>query len=58
MANILIKEVENIIRPQSEMNNSMTTIKIHTLEGMNSRLRHTEEFRNNLKYTLMEITQS
>ena len=51
------KELENMIKIQSEMNTSVAEIK-NTLEEMNGRLSDTEKHRSDLEDRIMEITQS
>ena len=51
------KELENIKKTQSEMNNSIAEIK-DTLEGMNSRQSNTEEHVSDLEVRKMENNQS
>ena len=51
------KELENIKKTQSEMNNSIAEIK-DTLEGMNSRQSNTEEHISDLEVRKMENNQS
>ena len=51
------KELENIKKTQSEMNNLTAEIK-NTLEGMNSRQSNTEEHISHLEDRIMETTQS